>query len=719
MSSHHKQKHGNSKRKKKKEKERKRRLQRQQAKDDMNGKMMTTFKGERLRGKLTEISALKNSFMVTTFLKHLIIELSTIFSLPFQLYCDGIGFTALLGAFPFGSCVRAKYFSGKCCPSFSYKINFMYFIFDVAQNLAVPFFIVSCYVLLNNNTRQVPDPSNLSAIILGAITFFFCYLVRVVAICVKYATQPSRAYEAMRRKPRENISVWSSWLIGGFKNWSSYDIFQRINISMTLDGIPTNERTNRSFDLRFGSHNDAKNYVNRLLQFLFPKTIPKLKYEVTECLEKHNFLSSMEISKCRKNYIGEKFECDANKNIYNVRVPAILIAIPLILQENIGRKRNVCIRFLIQLGTISCTLLPPIIVYLFDRPIVYFSGNPAPSNSPTLECLAYGNQSHSIYNQTSLLYQNATLYRSNLNSFSKFFYPGPNLIQFYYCLSYDATDRLQYMIIWITSIILSMPLLFIDLSFIQAGAAAYFRQYHVLRHLDSAIAPSKNVTVLDENDRCGKMRKRHLNRIVINDKECKSSNHLVFVEDLPLIQMTSISNVESYLMLRRSIRNLYSNVFERAQVIMLTYTAFMAFLVLYLLLVVLRQGHSTHIVTDFLLHFFFFILTGVSLLLSYIYAQSKANQQTDTASRAFLHAQVSFESLYRSIVGDENVNPSTIDYMRRSLKTGRTMFLETARKMPHTIFGLKADTRLLTQIGVFCVTIVQILVTRLLSTLTE
>ena len=118
----------------------------------------------------------------------------------------------------------------------------------------------------------------------------------------------------------------------------------------------------------------------------------------------------------------------------------------------------------------------------------------------------------------------------------------------------------------------------------------------------------------------------------------------------------------------------------------------------YLIFVFLTDLNRKFVQVDFILIIFSVIFTGISLLMSYIYAQSRANKQTDTASRALLLAQISFEKLYISIVGEENVKYETIQHMEKSLQTGRTMFLEKARKYPHLIFGMKADSKLLTQI---------------------
>jgi hypothetical protein len=55
--------------------------------------------------------------------------------------------------------------------------------------------------------------------------------------------------------------------------------------------------------------------------------------------------------------------------------------------------------------------------------------------------------------------------------------PGPQMIHFYYCMSYLEEQRTVLMVLWGVSIVCLIPLLSIDLSFIQSGAAAYIRQH--------------------------------------------------------------------------------------------------------------------------------------------------------------------------------------------------------------------------------------------------
>ena len=113
-------------------------------------------------------------------------------------------------------------------------------------------------------------------------------------------------------------------------------------------------------------------------------------------------------------------------------------------------------------------------------------------------------------------------------------------------------------------------MLAIDLSFIQSGAGAYLRQFSLLQHIDSAIAPSTHVKVIESRG----------NRTHRSGKE--DEEELQFEQSSPLIQLITMENIETYLILRKVLRHLYDNVFARAQVIMLAYTLMVILLVLLL-----------------------------------------------------------------------------------------------------------------------------------------
>ena len=249
--------------------------------------------------------------------------------------------------------------------------------------------------------------------------------------------------------------------------------------------------------------------------------------------------------------------------------------------------------------------------------------------------------------------------------------------------------------------VLSVVVLSVHVFFFFESVRLLFTQVHVfyplfysiLQHLDSAIAPGSHVTIHDrarKKETDGLNDHRHYNH--------DSLHHLKFQYDPPLLQLISMSNIETYLTLRKVLRHLYDNIFYRAQVIMIVFTLIMGFLIAYLFFSVLHDPTVKFVQLDFILIIFAVIFTGTCLLLSFVYAQTRANIQTGTASRALLYAQVSFVEFYKHIVGEEHVQYDTIQHMEKALKTGRRIFLDEAVRFPHKIFGVRADSALLTQL---------------------
>ena len=192
---------------------------------------------------------------------------------------------------------------------------------------------------------------------------------------------------------------------------------------------------------------------------------------------------------------GVKNSGDADV-LYNVKVPALLIGIALTMQEKVGTQKNKCVKGLLLVCVFLIAVFPPLIMYFIDRPHWYFdmgfkdpfikkctTGGDAMN---TLFC-STGNRSYNAtylaqiqgYNATQKAY-NASMVTHCAHKdvfFLNFLMPGPQMIHFYYCMSYLEEQRTVLMVLWGVSIVCLIPLLSIDLSFIQSGAAAYIRQH--------------------------------------------------------------------------------------------------------------------------------------------------------------------------------------------------------------------------------------------------
>jgi hypothetical protein len=270
-----------------------------------NNQTMMTFKGERLRGRLTEMSALAYTFKCSTFIKHLLYEIFGLLALPFQLFYEGMGFTILMGAYPFGSCIRdCSYYSNKRtnrCQRCTSGCSLTSWYYQTSHFVALPLLVWSLVTVYNIKGHD--SQTTLTGLFATILTYVSVFVLRAVAISIKYATQPALALEAIKRKPEQNLVVWQNFHMGSFKHWHPSQLFERMQILLTVDGMETHRRENFCFNLRFGSHKEAKDHVQRLLEFIFPNTIPTLKSDVIRCLEHHEYLSTIESKNhyCRKS----------------------------------------------------------------------------------------------------------------------------------------------------------------------------------------------------------------------------------------------------------------------------------------------------------------------------------------------------------------------------------------------------------------------------------
>jgi hypothetical protein len=182
---------------------------------------------------------------------------------------------------------------------------------------------------------------------------------------------------------------------------------------------------------------------------------------------------------------GVKNSGDADV-LYNVKVPALLIGIALTMQEKVGTQKNKCVKGLLLFCVFLIAVFPPLLMYFIDRPHLYFDTKDLKDPMNTLFC-STGNRSYNAtylaqiqgYNATQKAY-NASMVTHCANKdvfFLNFLMPGPQMIHFYYCMSYLEEQRTVLMVLWGVSIVCLIPLLSIDLSFIQSGAAAYIRQH--------------------------------------------------------------------------------------------------------------------------------------------------------------------------------------------------------------------------------------------------
>ena len=267
---------------------------------------MMTFKGERLHGRLTEMSALASTFKCSTFIKHLLYEIFGLLALPVQLFYEGMGFTILMGSYPCGSCIRScTYYSNKRtnrCQRCTSGCSLASWYYQTSHFVAIPLLVWSL-VTVYKIPRITNDHTSLAGLVATILTYVSVFVLRAVAISIKYATQPALALEALKRKPEQNLVVWQNFHMGTFKHWHPSQLFERMQILLTVDGMETHKRENFCFNLRFGSHKDAKDHVQRLLEFIFPNSIPTLKSDVIRCLEHHEYLSTIESKKhyCRKS----------------------------------------------------------------------------------------------------------------------------------------------------------------------------------------------------------------------------------------------------------------------------------------------------------------------------------------------------------------------------------------------------------------------------------
>jgi len=182
---------------------------------------------------------------------------------------------------------------------------------------------------------------------------------------------------------------------------------------------------------------------------------------------------------------GVKNSGDADV-LYNVKVPALLIGIALTMQEKVGTQKNKCVKGLLLVCVFLIAVFPPLFMYFIDLPHLYFDLKDLKDPMNTLFC-STGNRSYNAtylaqiqgYNATQKAY-NASMVTHCAHKdvfFLNFLMPGPQMIHFYYCMSYLEEQRTVLMVLWGVSIVCLIPLLWIDLSFIQSGAAAYIRQH--------------------------------------------------------------------------------------------------------------------------------------------------------------------------------------------------------------------------------------------------
>ena len=243
---------------KKKKKKNKTKKKKHHTHDDFYAKAMrTTFKGERMRGQVAQIYALDNTFKCTTFLKHMFYEIFSTLSLPIQLYYEGWGFTSLMGAFGCGTCVSSWKYSKKCPP-------IQYMFSHLSDILAIPIIIFGFF--LNNPFKYTTDAGH--ALTAALLWYLFVYLLRVTAISIKYSTQTKRALKALRHRPKQNVQLWSSWLMNYYPKLSAGQLFERMQILQTLQGVPTATRRNLTFIMVFDTHELAQKHVEALIVFL-------------------------------------------------------------------------------------------------------------------------------------------------------------------------------------------------------------------------------------------------------------------------------------------------------------------------------------------------------------------------------------------------------------------------------------------------------------------
>ena len=346
-------------------------------------KVLTTYKGERLRGRLTEIASLKHTFNCMTFLKHMLFEIFGVLSLPWQLFYNGRPLTMLTGSFLCGPCARAWAFSKETNRTVVRQFHPVLVYFHVAQHFAFPFFVWS-QIPIQKSSPVVNNTGTISGIYSCLLTYFLVFLLRNVAISIKYATQPARALLCLKYRPKQNTKMWENFHLGSYRTWHASQLFERMQILLTLQGIPTQQRKDLSFDFMFASHQAAKNHVAKVLVFLFPETIPTLKKQVIHCLEHNHYLSTINII---------PFPTDDARNMHRVRVPAVLMGIALTMQENIGTKRNQCIKYVLLLCVFLCTLCPALAMFLFDVPEIHFDANEFqhPNMLNELQCIGLSN----------------------------------------------------------------------------------------------------------------------------------------------------------------------------------------------------------------------------------------------------------------------------------------------------------------------------------------
>ena len=431
-----------------------------------------------------------------------------------------------------------------------------------------------------------------------------------------------------------------------------------------------------------------------------------MKSNIINCLSSHEgYLSTIDITSINPDSKQSNPGNPSNKK-YQIKIPAILVGIALTMQENVvGSNTYKIMDTLIKVCTFFCTILPVVFMCLLSSPTILLNNSDIQSdtNCENLQCHGIAEGTHKNNTQS--------LWKESCRGYPESNWIIPlGLIQYYYCISWEHQHRIYQTIIFLVAIIFSIPLTYIDLNYIKNGAIAFLKQYNILRHLDSAIAPGTRVVVVEENNGesgggCKSENIESNNGSNNGGKvvQCLKSG-LAFHQSLPLLQMSSMHNIETYLTLRHVLRNLYSNIFIRAQVLMVAYTIVCGIMVLILFLELNNPATDTTQV-NFIVLLFSILVTGIILLLAFIYAQSKANLQVDVASRALLLARTNLpqvnlnEKFNKSTKEEQQQKENSIQSMLDALITGREILLEDARKNPFKIFGMKADKNLLSSIA--------------------
>ena len=452
----------------------------------------------------------------------------------------------------------------------------------------------------------------------------------------------------------------------------------------------------------------------------FPPTIPKLKSNIINCLSSHEgYLSTIDITSINPDSKQNGNPGNPSKK-YQIKIPAILVGIALTMQENVGSNTYKIMDILIKVCTFFCTILPVVFMCLLSSPTISLNNLDIQSDTNCENLKCHGNAEGTHYNNTQ------SLWVSTCRSYPESNWIIPlGLIQYYYCISWEYQHRIYQTIVFLVAIIFSIPLTYIDLNYITNGAIAFLKQYNILRHLDSAIAPGTRVVVVEENNggsggSCKSENSESNNGSNNGGKVQCITSELAFHQSLPLLQMSSMHNIETYLTLRHVLRNLYSNIFIRAQVLMVAYTIVCGIMVLILFLE-LNNPTTDTIQVNFIVLLFSILVTGTILLLAFIYAQSKANLQVDVASRALLLARTNLtqvnsnEKFNKSTKEEQQQKENSIQSMLDALITGREILLEDARKNPFKIFGMKADKNLLSSIATISVTVISYLLSLFLS----